>query len=172
MSGLSAEKRALLEDATELVNQDGILLDEQRFEEWLQLFVPDCTFWIPMWGNETTINSGTDSALSHIFYESRKGLEDRVLRIRTGKSPANTPPPRTSHIVSNIAFLGEPGADAMRVRANWVCHILLVRSRTQHAYFGRTEYSLLRTAHGWKIGMKKVFLQNDDIHSLLDIYCV
>lgn len=166
------DRRVLLDAGIELINQDGILLDEQRFEEWLDLFVPDCTFWIPMWGTETALNSGTDSALSHIFYDSRKGLEDRVLRIRTGKSPANTPPPRTGHLVSHIAFAGEPRQDTMTLRANWACHILLVRSRTQHVYYGRSEYTLVATPGGWKIKLKKVLLQNDDIRSLLDIYCV
>jgi 3-phenylpropionate/cinnamic acid dioxygenase small subunit len=167
-----SERSQLLEAGTEVLHQDGILLDEQRWDEWLELYAADCRFWIPMWQNESPLNGNTDNALSYIFYESRRGLEDRITRIRSRKSPASTPMPRTAHLLSNIALLESPQADRMRLRATWVCHVLFTRSRAQHAFFGRSEYALAATAAGWRIASKKVVLQNDDIPTMLDVYCV
>ena len=35
-------------------------------------------------------------------YSDRTGLGDRVFRLRTGRSAASTPLPRTCHMVSNV----------------------------------------------------------------------
>jgi benzoate/toluate 1,2-dioxygenase subunit beta len=53
-----------------------------------------------------------------------------------------------------------------------VCHVLFTRARAQHAFFGRSEYTLVRSEGEWKIRAKKVLLQNDDIPGVLDVYCV
>lgn len=168
----ATDQSALVEIGSGIVHQDGILLDERRWDEWLALYVPDCTFWVPMWRDETEVNDGTDNALSHFFYESRKGLEDRLVRIRSGRSPASTPLPRTAHLFSSIVLLDAAQPDTMTLRATWACHVLLMRARAQHVFFGRSEYQLASTPAGWRIRQKKVILQNDDIPSLLDIYCV
>lgn len=161
-----------LQAGVEIVHLDGILLDERRWDEWLDLYTPDCTLWLPMWRDEESMNERTDDALAHMYYQNRKGIEDRVARIRTGKSPVTSPLPRTAHLVSGIALLDEPAPARIALRATWVCHVLFTRARTQHAFFGRAEYRLVRAENRWKIQAKKVLLQNDDIPGVLDVYCV
>jgi benzoate/toluate 1,2-dioxygenase subunit beta len=157
---------------TEVIQLDGILLDERRWDEWLAQYTPDCTFWMPMWRDEESMNERTDDSLAHMYYENRKGIEDRIARIRTGKSPVTSPLPRTAHLVSGIALRGEPGPDKMELRATWACHVLFTRARAQHAFFGRSEYTLVQSEGRWKIRAKKILLQNDDIPGVLDVYCV
>ena len=38
----------LLARCAEFVYDEADLLDEQRFEEWLELFADDATYWIPL----------------------------------------------------------------------------------------------------------------------------
>ena len=166
------EIERLFKAGQRVVQRDGLLLDERRWDEWLEQYLPDCVFWVPMWNDENTINDNTDNGLSHFFYESRKGLEDRVVRIVSGKSPASSPLPRTAHLVSHLDFVDPPTAERMTLRVTWACHVLFVRGRAQHVYFGRSEYQLVPVDGHWRIAVKKVQLQNDDIPSLLDIYCV
>ncbi|MBN0653703.1 hypothetical protein JTM24_33900, partial [Pseudomonas aeruginosa] len=45
--------------------------------------------------------------ISLIYYPNREGLEDRVYRIKTERSGASTPEPRTTHIISNVELMGE-----------------------------------------------------------------
>jgi 3-phenylpropionate/cinnamic acid dioxygenase small subunit len=162
----------VLADAKDVVLQDGILLDERRWEQWLDLYTPDCTFWMPMWRDENELNDDQNTSLAHIYYTNRKGLEDRIARIRSGKSPATSPLPRTAHLASNIAFVGPTKPDMVDLRATWACHVLFTRARAQHVFFGRSEYSLTFARDHWKIAAKKVILLNDDIPGLLDVYCV
>ena len=66
---------------------------------------------------------------------NREGLEDRVYRIKTERSGASTPEPRTTHIISNVELLGESD-EGLEVRYSWVTW----SHRYQHtdAFFGAT----------------------------------
>jgi len=165
-------EREAFESAKETVYREGMLLDEQRFGEWVELYVPDCVFWLPMWSEEGVLTPDTDTALSYIFYESRRGLEDRVLRFTSRKSPASMPLPRTSHVYSNLLALEPPQPGAVRLRAAWNTHVLFQRSGEQHVFFGWAEYTLVARGWDWKIERKKVVLQNDVIPTMLDVYCI
>ena len=102
---------------------------------------------------------------------SRSGLEDRVVRIRSGKSAASTPTPRTAHIVGSVLPLESP-ADRVRLSSTWVTHVYFPRSRESHAFFGCSEHELALREGDWRIARKKILLQNDYIPTMLDVYCV
>ncbi|WP_239501709.1 aromatic-ring-hydroxylating dioxygenase subunit beta, partial [Stenotrophomonas maltophilia] len=52
-------------------------------------------------------------------YPDRGGLEDRVFRIKTERSGASTPEPRTSHMISNIEILSDQSAE-IKLRYNFL----------------------------------------------------
>ena len=155
----------------ELVHREARLLDEQRWDEWLGLFIEDCEYWMPAWKADGTPTSNPQAELSHLFYASRAGLEDRIVRIRSGKSPASTPMPRTAHILGSV-LPAESHADRLRLDSTWVSHVFFPRSRESHAFFGRSEHELVRRGCDWRIARKKILLQNDYIPTMLDVYCV
>jgi 3-phenylpropionate/cinnamic acid dioxygenase small subunit len=155
----------------ELVHREARLLDEQRWDEWLALYAEDCEYWMPAWKADGTLTTNPAAELSHIYYASRAGLEDRVVRIRSGKSAASTPIPRTAHILGSVLALESP-ADRLRLSSTWVCHVFFPRSRESHAFFGRSEHELAQRDSDWRIAKKKILLQNDYIPTMLDVYCV
>jgi 3-phenylpropionate/cinnamic acid dioxygenase small subunit len=157
--------------AVELVHREARLLDEQRWDEWLALYTEDCEYWMPAWKADGTPTTDPEKELSHIYYASRAGLEDRVVRIRSGKSPASTPTPRTVHILGSILPL-EASADRVRLSSTWVTHVYFPRSRESHAFFGRSEHELILHGGELRIDKKKILLQNDYIPTMLDVYCV
>jgi len=160
------------EAGVELIHREAALLDEQKWDEWLALYTGDCEFWMPAWKSDGTPTTNPQSELSHIYYAGRRGLEDRIVRIRSGKSPASSPMPRTAHLLSSILPLEPPGKDRMRLRSTWACHVVFLRTGENHAFFGRYEHELVLKGGGWKIAKKKILLQNDHIPTMLDIYCV
>jgi 3-phenylpropionate/cinnamic acid dioxygenase small subunit len=162
----------LLAAGTEVLQREGAYLDEQRWDEWLGLFLPDCEYWVPSWKNEEALTLDPQAELSHIYYASRAGLEDRVVRIRSRRSPASTPMPRTSHIVGGVLPIGEPAAGRMKLRSSWVCHVFFPRLHDSHAFFGRSEHELALKEGRWLIARKKTILQNDYIPTMLDVYCI
>jgi 3-phenylpropionate/cinnamic acid dioxygenase small subunit len=169
---LTSGERGLLEIGIEILNREAVYLDEQRWDEWLALFVPDCEYWVPSWKNEEELTSNPQAELSHIYYASRAGLEDRIVRIRSRRSPASTPMPRTSHLLSGFLPLGTPDAQHIRLRSSWACHVFFPRIHESHAFFGRAEHELVLKDGNWLIAKKKTILQNDYIPTMLDIYCI
>ncbi|GAA4343281.1 anthranilate 1,2-dioxygenase small subunit [Pigmentiphaga soli] len=160
-----------LQAAAEVVLREAALLDEHRWADWLALYAPDCEFWMPMWRTEEELNADPQTGLSHIYYSSRAGLEDRVARIRSRKSPASQPLPRTSHVLG--ASLAVDGGDGtLCLRTAWSCHVVFPRHRTAHAFFGWYRHELAETPEGWRIRRKYVALMNDYIPTMLDVYCV
>ena len=155
----------------ELVHREARHLDEQRWDDWLALYTEDCEYWMPAWKGDGAPTANPQSELSHIYYASRAGLEDRVVRIRSGRSPASTPTPRTAHILGSVLAIESP-ADRLRLASTWVTHVYVPRSHESHAFFGRSEYELVLRDGDWRIAKKKILLQNDYIPTMLDIYCV
>ena len=120
----------------ELVHREAMYLDEQRWDDWLALYTEDCEYWMPAWKADGAPTTNPQAELSHIYYANRAGLEDRVVRIRSGKSPASTPTPRTAHILGTVLPAEAPAADRLRLNSTWVSHVFFPRSRESHAFFG------------------------------------
>lgn len=168
--------RADLAEVTTLLHLEAMMLDEQDWDGWLALYDEDAEFWMPAWKSETEPTTDPMKELSMIYYAGRSGLEDRVQRIRSGKSVASTPLRRTSHMVGNVMMLPDDPAHPglVQAKSSFNVHVYDTRSKTQHVFFGRTTHVLLRdeTSKALRIRKKKVILANDCIPTMLDIYCV
>jgi 3-phenylpropionate/cinnamic acid dioxygenase small subunit len=164
--------RAALAAGQDVLEREAVALDEQRWDDWLALFAEDCEYWLPTWRHDETLTENPRAELSHIYYVNRAGLEDRIVRIRSGRSPASMPLPRTTHLVGNIRLREAPQPDRLKLRSSWTAHVFFTRSRESHAFFGHSEHDLVRRGSTWLILRKKVVLQNDYIPGMIDIYCV
>ncbi|MGH7035330.1 MAG: aromatic-ring-hydroxylating dioxygenase subunit beta [Stellaceae bacterium] len=156
----------------ELLHREAAYLDEQRWDEWLALFAPDCEFWVPTWTGEGRLTTNPQTELSLMYFAGRGGIEDRIVRIRSGRSPAALPLPRTTHMVGNILPLEPPQAGRLRLRSSWTCHAFFPLLNATHTFFGRAEYELTLHGGAWLIGKKKTVLENDRIPMAIDIYCL
>ncbi|MNN63361.1 Anthranilate 1,2-dioxygenase small subunit [compost metagenome] len=105
--------------------------------------------------------------MSLIYYANRGGLEDRVFRLRTGKSAASTPMPRTLHQINNVR-IEERDDGQLVVRAAWAT--LYTRQAVSNQFFGHVTYHLKANGDSWTITRKHIVLLNDTIDSVLDFY--
>ena len=78
------------------------LLDDRQWDDWLQCYSPDVEFWMPAWDDQDSLTEDPHREISLIYYPNRDGLEDRVFRIKTERSSASTPEPRTAHLIANL----------------------------------------------------------------------
>ena len=147
-------------------------LDTQRWDEWLELFVEDCEFWVPAWKAEHELTSDPKRELSLVYIPARSGLEDRVWRVRSGRSVASMPMPRTQRSITNVLVKNEGTPEAMTVLSNWTVHMFTTKDRESHVFFGRAEHDLVQRDGVWKIRRKKVVLLNDRMPAALDFYCL
>ncbi|MGY1519437.1 benzoate 1,2-dioxygenase small subunit [Luteimonas sp. A482] len=145
------------------------LLDERQWDDWLATYAEDASYWMPAWDDDDQITEDPQSQISLIYYPDRSGLEDRIFRIKTERSSASMPEPRTSHGVHNVEVLAERG-DEVDVRYNF--HTLSHRYKATDQYFGTMFVTLRKAGDGFLIGSKKIVLKNDYIRQVIDIYHV
>lgn len=145
------------------------LLDDRQWDEWLSMYAGDATYWMPAWDDDDQLTDDPQSQISLIYYPDRSGLEDRVFRIKTERSSASTPEPRTSHGVHNVEILAEREGE-VDVRYNF--HTLSHRYQTTDQYFGTVFATLRASGDGLLIASKKIVLKNDYIRQVIDIYHV
>ncbi|MEI2297138.1 benzoate 1,2-dioxygenase small subunit [Ensifer sp. MJa1] len=143
------------------------LLDDREWDEWLTCYAPDVTYWMPAWDDDDQLTEDPQSEISLIFYPSRDGLEDRVFRIKTERSGASTPEPRTSHNVTNVELVADRGEE-VDVRYNF--HTLNHRYKVTDHFFGTMFVTLRRSGEQLLISQKKIVLKNDYIRQVIDVY--
>jgi benzoate/toluate 1,2-dioxygenase beta subunit len=143
------------------------LLDDRQWDEWLTCYAEDVTYWMPSWDDDDKMTEDPHSEISLIYYPSRDGLEDRVFRIKTERSGASTPEPRTSHNVTNVEIV-EVRGDEIDVRYNF--HTLNHRYKVTDQFFGTMFLTLRTSAERLLISRKTIALKNDYIRQVIDVY--
>lgn len=144
------------EHAEQLIYQEVRMLDEGRFEDWLDVFADECTYWIPTWNN-------TPDEAPSVIYDDRARLEERVYRLIETPAYSQMPPSRTVHLVSNIEVADEETVNC----AMLVCE-LRTGDRTQvglgapRSHAARVTYRFVRQDGAFKIRDKHVFLLERD----------
>lgn len=169
MSHIVTASVALRSSVTEFLAREAGYLDDRNWDAWLALHEEAVEYWIPSWDSEHVYTTDPQTQISLIYYNGRAGLEDRVFRIRTARSAASTPLPRTCHMVSNIQVQRHDDA-TVGVQAKWVVH-LFRKSKATH-FFGHYKYLLAPHEDDWRIRKKKILVLNDLIPTVLDIYSV
>jgi benzoate/toluate 1,2-dioxygenase beta subunit len=154
------------QDIVDFLYREARLLDDRQWDEWLTCYAPNVVFWMPAWDDDDRLTEDPLREISLIYYPNKQGLEDRIFRIKTERSGASTPEPRTNHHISNVEILDRREA-ALDVRFNW--HTLAHRYKQTQAFFGTSFYTL-DIAGAPRIVAKKIVLKNDYIHQVIDIY--
>ena len=138
------------------------LLDERRFDEWLELLADDIRYWMPTRRNRARKDMAREFASAReaaFFDEDKDAMVRRVRRIDTGMAWAEDPPSRTRHMVSNVRVLPTENPDELEVR----CAYLLYRSRLERdvEIFVGARRDLLRRVDdgvGWQIARRTILL--------------
>ena len=153
-----------------VIHLDAWLLDERRFEEWLELFTEDVTFWVPAWTGEETLARDPETELALIYIQGKAGLDDRVFRIGTRDSYASLPLPRSGHVVGNVLILSAGDGEVEAV-ASWTVH-QYASLKGARVHGGRYRYRLRLEDSEWRIAAKTVTFLNDGVDVALDFYNV
>lgn len=133
------------------------LLDNQRFEEWLDLFTDDACYWVP--AGRDDIDPTTHVS---IIYDDKAAMARRVKRLRSGHAYAQDPASRVHRIVSNIE-LGEVEPTSRRLDVNAMMLLVELARHRQTIHSARCEFSLEQGTAGWRIRRKKVnLLRNNE----------
>ena len=155
-----------IEQVQAFLFREARLLDDKQWEEWLECYAPDAEYWVPSWDDDNTLTSNPQNEISLIYYPNRGGLEDRVFRLKTERSAASMPEPRTGHNISNVEIVSQQGQE-VQVRFNWFN--LSYRYHTTDSYFGVSTYTLDFSGAQPVIKKKYVVIKNDYVHHVIDV---
>lgn len=156
-----------IEQVQAFLFREARLLDDKQWDDWLACYHPAAEFWMPSWDDDGELTRDPQREISLIYYPNRGGLEDRVFRIKTERSAASTPEPRTGHNLHNIEIVSQQGEE-VQVRYNW--QTLSYRYNTTDSYFGTTHVTLDLSSGQPLIKRKYIVLKNDYIHHVIDVY--
>ncbi|WP_299453688.1 aromatic-ring-hydroxylating dioxygenase subunit beta [uncultured Pigmentiphaga sp.] len=160
------------ETLIDLIYAEARHLDEQRWEEWLDLYLPDAVFWVPAWKDDHVPTSDPSREVSLIYACGRNRLEERVKRATGTKSLASQPLPRTMHCITNPLVARDDSTDAWIVRSYCVTHVYDLRTEALRTSAARYEHTLLMRNGLPRIARKKALLINDKVPTVLDFYCI
>lgn len=167
---MSAESSALVrlllkEEIEELLYREAELLDERRYEDWLDLFTEDTHYWMPMRRNVPAEEPAREFTREGVdvnwFDEGKDTLTRRVKQIRTGVHWAEQPPSRICHMVSNVQILGAPADGVAPAEVPVKSRFLIYRNRVEtetDLLVGKREDVLRRVDGDWRIARRKIIL--------------
>ena len=135
---------------------EGRLLDDRRFEDWMNLFTEDGLYWVP------SVPDQTDPyKTASLFFDDRELMKTRVDRLNHPYIHIQTPPSRTVHMTSNVIV-----EEADEESGMWLISSSMMMSEyrldVQRHFSGRQYHRLRREADGIRIALKKVELINCD----------
>lgn len=136
-------------DLIDFVHVEARLLDEQRWEQWLELFAEDGFYWVPL-------GHAQEDPLEHnsLAYEDRLLLRLRVERLRA-RPPSQRPPSRSQHILQTPEV--EPMQDGLHVTRTAFLYVE-VQGDQQQVHAGTVFHHLRETTQGLRIVLKRVNL--------------
>jgi 3-phenylpropionate/cinnamic acid dioxygenase small subunit len=153
---MSAGEPVSTQALVDLVYREARLLDEKRFDEWVELLTPDVRYWMPL-----TRGQPNGETFTSLFYEDQLLLKVRIERLRHPNAFSQQQPSFCQHV------LQQPSVETAEPAGN---HYV---TRTPFMYFetqldgqlvlaGVTYHHLTLVDGALRIRMKKIELVNCD----------
>lgn len=148
----ATRRHAAPDFAGDLVLHEARLLNERRFEEWIELLTDDIVYFAAIYdGQKDGINEAA------IFYDDLELITTRINRLRHPKIWSQLPPAITMRLVSNVAVESDFSLSGL-VYSNFI--MLECRSQEQKIFGGNLIHKLVSVDGTWKIARKTVQLVN------------
>ena len=144
------------QELIDLVVREARLIDQQRFDEWLDLYADDAFYWMPLEWNQT------DPRLTcSLMYEDKLLLSIRVERLKGARTFSQKPKSRCHHVLQT------PQVDSRDAAANsyvtWTpMHYVETRLEEQTLYAAWATHHLCVEDGRLRIKLKRVDLINCD----------
>lgn len=147
------------------------LLDDRRFDEWLDLLAEDIVYFMPLRRNvkygqhseHENTRQGLDAAW---FDEGKHTLTQRVAQIATGIHWAEEPLSRVRHLVTNVqvreAEDAAGGARELDVKSRFLVYRNRVEEETD-IFVGQRTDRLRQQDGAWKVARREILLDQSTL---------
>ncbi|WP_420413954.1 aromatic-ring-hydroxylating dioxygenase subunit beta [Roseibium sp.] len=143
------------EDIIDFIYEEVRMLDEGRFSEWLELWLPEGIYWMPLDYKQT------DPTLTSLLYEDDFMRKLRVERLNGERTFSQKPKSRCSHVIQR-PFVDKFDADAGEYETNTSMHYVETRLDEQFLLALTATHELKLVDGKLRIANKRVELLNSD----------
>ena len=158
----------LKQEIEDFLYHEAEILDERRYEEWLDLLCEDIRYYMPMRRNvkfgELDREFTREGQDINWFDEGKDTLVRRVKQILTGVHWAEEPLSRICHIVSNVQVLeATPSASEpteVKIKSRFLVYRNRVATETD-ILVGKREDRLRKVNGDWNIAQRKIILDQN-----------
>lgn len=136
------------------------LLDDRRYEEWVDLFTDDATYFMPIRRTRTIKELDqefTQPGEMAFFDDTKPLLVGRVSKLGTGRSWSEDPPSRVRHLITNVRVVEDDGSE-MEVRSNFHVHRTRLHAEVDDWIGSRTD-TLRRVDGELMIAARSIYLE-------------
>ncbi|HEX6512357.1 MAG TPA: 3-phenylpropionate/cinnamic acid dioxygenase subunit beta [Chloroflexota bacterium] len=165
MSSAAVAYLRLRAELSDVLTLEAELLDERRFDEWLDLLTDDVQYCMPMARNvshdsldQEYTRPGQDAAW---FDEGKKELALRVEQIQSGDHWAEEPLSRTTHLVANIRLAEHSDNEAV-VHSRFIVYRARLETDVDLIAGKRTDV-LRRESGAWKIARRRILVDQSTL---------
>ncbi len=167
-AGDALARLLLRQDVEAFLYHEANLLDERRYDAWLDLLAADVRYWVPMRRNvkfgELEREFTREGQDINWFDEGKETLTQRVKQIQTGVHWAEEPLSRLAHLVTNVEILEATPTAADAAEVSLRCRFIIYRNRVAtetDILVGRREDTLRREEGQWRIARRQVLLDQN-----------
>jgi 3-phenylpropionate/cinnamic acid dioxygenase small subunit len=157
----AVQRLLMLAEVSDFLYREADLLDERRYQEWLDLLADDYQYAVPlrmnvMYGDVAEREDTRAGSEVCWFDEGKDTAELRVAQLATGKHWAEEPVSRVTHLVTNIRL-----ESAELPEVDLSCRFVVYRNRVADEtdfLVGRRRDRLRKTADGWRVVRRELLL--------------
>ena len=144
-------------DLIDFVYAEARLLDELRFEDWLDLYTEDGHYWMPL------AHGQTDPRLhASLLYEDRLLLQVRIERLRGTRTFSQQPASRCHHLLQTPRVMARDDAAGVYT-CRTAFHYIETRQDEQTLYAGWASHELVWQGDGQGDGALRMRLKRVDL---------
>ena len=146
--------RDTLRDVEQLLYRQAECLDGKRWQDFIELFTEDGTYWMPAAPEQTT-GDGVPS----IFWEDRNLMTVRLKRLTHPRAWSQKTAWGTNHVIGNVTVEKEDASSGdLVVRSRF--HMMEFRNDTTRHFAGSYIHHLKKTKNGHRIKLQRVDMVN------------
>jgi len=145
---------ALQHEIEQFLYAQAALLDDTRWQDWIDLFTEDGIYWMPARPEHTTWDG-----VPSIFAEDRDLMTVRMKRVLHPDAWSQRPLWGTNHVVGNVTVQNvDETAGTIVVRSRF--HMMELRRDNSRHFAGRYLHTLMLTPDGLRIRHQRVDMTN------------
>ncbi len=147
----------LRDSCRRLLEREARLLDQNRLDDWLALYAPECLYWVP-----ASPGGGDPRREIAVSFDDRRRLEDRVFRLKNDYAWSQRPQSRTARLITNVELYATDDDAISMARSTFLTTEF--QAGDKRTYTGWYGHRIRETGAGtgWEILVKQVNLIDCD----------